>query len=704
MRRLISFFLLIAFFTQSYAISGLKILCIGETKEQNLNFTKSEIQTLFGKVLEAEGVTQTYTFKLKINDSYRNGKFSHKSTGNREFTLEGEDAISVTNALHSLLEKVGYTFDISGITVPSKFNLNALKNLNEVITPKVRYRGIRQHVNFSMDISSYPIEEAKEYLRNLVRLRFNKITIHSYPGHWYNEKNADNKAFEYAGDFFYGHKHHMFGNELFKKVRFNDTLFCMPLAEKIYDNEKTRSKVAMNWMRQLISYSKELGFRVQFSMEPRLYSVEKTVEICKSIIKSYPGIDDLELITEETGGWGSKCTDQEVLSTLNKYFPPEIAKDSVVLSVIRPTQPDLNNLYTQIGIIAHSIEVLSSQRTITDKNINLKAGIYCSVNAITPAAYRLARLASPKLNITLMPSHGSDGTAEVYNAIVKTKEDAMKTEVYSWIEFDGLMYLQQNSINGNAKLMDNINQLENGQQYSLLFNHWRTAENRTSARFASEVTLFGSTNVNEFYRQYADRLGISDKYLYVKAMLKLNEVDSYSKYFGNIGFCWVGAWKNGGIFNGVNIHKLETAKKIHLEVGEMLTELMKNSSKPSAKEYLKFLGNRILASVVYLNAFIEAAQIRTIIKDKSGNISPEEQKRAVDICNHALMTFEQFMGIYAQMMPDRGCEGTLVSVWNSPMMGLKVWRSKLGGVPLESAYSSEIPLDAPPLPIFDIKE
>lgn len=52
------------------------------------------------------------------------------------------------------------------------------------------------------------------------------------------------------------------------------------------------------------------------------------------------------------------------------------------------------------------------------------------------------------------------------------------------------------------------------------------------------------------------------------------------------------------------------------------------------------------------------------------------------------------------MMPDRGCEGTLVSLWNAPVRGLKIYRSKLGGVAPEELPRSNKPVDAPPLPIF----
>ena len=154
---------------------------------------------------------------------------------------------------------------------------------------------------------------------------------------------------------------------------------------------------------------------------------------------------------------------------------------------IRDSQTDLNALYEQIG---QNTEAIRRMRSENGKRLpELKLGIYCSVTPYAEGAYRLARLALPDTKICLMSSHGSEGTAQALPAILKTPADLANTEIYSWIEFDGLMYLYQNSIGGNEKMMDWLN--GKGCVPSILFNHWRTAENRTSARYASEVTLSG---------------------------------------------------------------------------------------------------------------------------------------------------------------------------------------------------------------------
>ena len=58
------------------------------------------------------------------------------------------------------------------------------------------------------------------------------------------------------------------------------------------------------------------------------------------------------------------------------------------------------------------------------------------------------------------------------------------------------------------------------------------------------------------------------------------------------------------------------------------------------------------------------------------------------------------MKIFAQMMPDRGCEGTLVSIWNAPVKGLGKYIKQLLGEDSAEIKVNEEPIDAPPLPIF----
>ena len=273
---------------------------------------------------------------------------------------------------------------------------------------------------------------------------------------------------------------------------------------------------------------------------------------------------------------------------------------------------------------------------------------------------------------------------------------------YVWIEFDGLMYQQQNAIHGIGTLLQQMDSLNNGAQlHSLLFNHWRTAENRTTFRYAAETTLGPTVMPDPFYRAYATRLGIADTDTYGRAMHLIDQADQFSKdKLGNIGFCWVGAWRNGGSYTWMNPDHIAHCSQLYVQAGKLIAKLYGEAATSPARSYLELLGNRVLCSSLYMDAFREATAIRTIHKDADGQVPPEERQRAVEICNHALLGFERYMQTYARLLPDRGSEGTVMSVWFSPMRGLRILRSQWGGTPLDEPAHSDRPLDEPPLPIF----
>ncbi|MGN0229033.1 MAG: hypothetical protein ACI4BH_04400 [Muribaculaceae bacterium] len=633
---------------------------------------------------------------FEVDRNMRDGQFGYSVKGTT-VTFVGGDEMSVAHGCYTYLEDRGYTFDFGVVTAPSE--LKPLRQLqSRMVEPKVRWRGIRQHVNFPMDISSYSIEDAKDYLRSLHRMRFNKLTVHSYPGQWYETHVGDSLA--YAGHFFYGDTHYVAGNKwLNEQIPDNDSIFCIPEAEKIFEDKALRSRFAVKWMQQLVDYATDLGFYVQMSFEPRSSSVEQAVRTACDVLATYPHINSLELITEETGGWGPRCEESEVKATLQQYFSAEVASNAEVLAPIKPKQTDLNALYEQVGINVNAIKQLQK----ANSGVEFKLGIYSAIREYTRGAYRLARLALPDVAVCLMPSHGSAGTAAEVKALINKPDDMRHTEIYSWIEFDGLMYLYQNSIGGNDELMQHLSGFLGDEQVpSLLYNHWRTAENRTSARYAAAVALQGEVRPDKFYADYAQRMKIADEATYVKAMQLLNEANDVARaHLGNIGFCWVGAWRSGGSFAWVNAEQVAHTRAIYLQAGELLEQLILQSAQGSAAhQYLSLVGNRVLCSILYLDAFIETAQIRSIAKEDDGTYSEHSKKQIEQCCARALGKLDQYMKIMAQMMPDRGCEGTLVSIWNAPVRGLNKYMNQQLGTHDANITIESKAIDAPPLPIF----
>ncbi|MGI9137651.1 MAG: hypothetical protein ACR2IM_01290, partial [Sediminibacterium sp.] len=451
----------------------------GNVNSIKLNFATTEFSEYIKIVKYNSRVKQNhFNIKLIKNKDQQNGYFNYtiNSTSNQvNLVCSGEDEAAIGHALYTILENLGFQFDITGVFIPSVFKTEIFNGDKQTIIPFTRWRGIRQHVNFPMDISSYPLDEAKAYLNNLVRMRFNKIAIHSYPNLWHEVYFED--SIDYAGNFFYGRQHDIPNLQIFtNNIRFNNKIFCIPSTENNYNNIALKSKMAIHWMQCLIEYAQSIGLKVQFSIEPRSKGdINLILRTVKSVIKNYPTIDELELITEEMGGWGNIVTREQVNKIAIEQFGATILQDSIITKAIKNSQSDLDNLFFQLGRNIKAIQLLEKDHEILSHKIKLNLGIYCVINDFTKVAFYISKKYLPNNTIAIMPGHGSKRVANYLPNIIQNKNQIAPTTIYSWIEFDGLMFTQQNANEGIYDLMKYL-KISNGkiQQNTILFNHWRT--------------------------------------------------------------------------------------------------------------------------------------------------------------------------------------------------------------------------------------
>ena len=137
-----------------------------------------------------------------------------------------------------------------------------------------------------------------------------------------------------------------------------------------------------------------------------------------------------------------------------------------------------------------------------------------------------------------------------------------------------------------------------------------------------------------------------------------------------------------------------------IEYQEALDLIQKCASKVKNKDgrqYSAFLDNRLRATVVYLKAYLKGTEIQKF--DASKRPTDADRKAIAEICNRSILQFEQYLQIHSEMMPDRGCEGTLISAYYTPGAVLKRIRKEYGDVPYETQTAPDKTLDAPPAPI-----
>ncbi len=680
-------------------------------------FAVEELTTLLGPfasvtVAEAEATTprsETQTLSLQLDPALAHGAFAVRPEA-AAIRLAGADATGVLHAVYTLLEALGYTFELTDARAPSAITQAAWTRVGEtVITPHVRWRGIRQHINFPMDISSYPLDEALEYVRNLARLRFNAINFHSYPGQWY-EAPGDPEP-ELAGGFFYG-RTHSFPTEhpLFAKHVRNDKIFCIPAIEPVLDDRPVRSRRAIEWLQAVIAEAKRVGLRVQFSFEPRNAGTDltQTLATAESIVNDYPLIDALELITEEEGGWGEASEVEEIRELVRTRFGERFLSSPVVSDRFRPGQSRITKVF---GQLAHNIEALrhleEAWRDRADRP-QLASGVYCTVPDYLSAILELQRELLPaSIAFALLPGHSSGNTAVHLQQTTLLDADWRRLTLYSWIEFDGMMYLQQNGLHGIRQALDYAASYPAGAPEAMLFNHWRTAENRTCARFAALATLTGQRDEPAFYRDYARSLGIAKAETYVSAMLDLDELDGRSRdLLTNFAFSYAPCWgKPGdglGSFYGWRPERIRFFRTQYKAIHDALQSCMTDTGDAQGREYLGFLINRIDASMVYCDAAAKIAALAPTCawgRDPA-TLSADERLIVLQACTAALADCERYMAIHCEAMPDRGCEGTLVDFYGTLPAQIKRIRFEYTGVPIDDQLGDgHEGADAPHVPL-----
>ena len=163
---------------------------------ENLSYATSELVFFLNKYtsanIEKACENPDKTIDLFVDNSIPESNYSITGDGSK-LAFVGGSLSAVLCAVYDALADAGIFFEATGYSVIHSFSLDTFFSVNKQVKPKFRLRGIRQHINFPMDVSSYSLFEAKEYIRSLARMRYNAITFHSYPGQWHEVNKTGEK-------------------------------------------------------------------------------------------------------------------------------------------------------------------------------------------------------------------------------------------------------------------------------------------------------------------------------------------------------------------------------------------------------------------------------------------------------------------------------------------------------------------------------
>ena len=261
-------------------------------------------------------------FCLETAENLEPHCYSWEKSGNT-VTLRGGSESALLCCVYEALSAMGVCFTTEGDSLKGPFRPDAVTG-NRTFAPYCRNRGIRQHINFPMDISSYSLKEAKEYIRNLARMRMNAITFHSYNGQWHPYRKDGQRV--PAGHFFYGQRHSLPSRPETAAAIQNRRAFCIPEAEAVLDEPDKREQFAVYWLNEVMNTAKEVGMKVTLSIECQESTpLEAEKEMVTEALRLYPQIDVIELITPEGGGDDSRqITGEEALAFLRAVGPEQV--------------------------------------------------------------------------------------------------------------------------------------------------------------------------------------------------------------------------------------------------------------------------------------------------------------------------------------------------------------------------------------------
>lgn len=709
-------------------VNGWALSVTANPSDPIMSFASDELQHWVGAVQAPQPGTPL-AFTLEVDPTLKPFTFAVASAPSgmgRSVTLSGASSAEVLQAAYTALELMGYRFFISGPIVPASLDLTNLPTAQKIYVPTVQRRGIRQHINFPMDVSGYPLEEAKEYVRNLARQRYNWITFHSYPGQWtwdyygnawvnwvYRELLSSHLDPDPAwtslsnGAFFYGEHFPIPNCSLIKdRIRFNQAIYCMPGVEPDYYTVKERGETMAVWLGEVMKECKRVGLKVQFSTEIRLCDDAFNLGLVDRIYRDYPVIDALEFITREGG--------TAVTGNFDTYYAAQKVIMDEILNAADGKAIDTKypwwNLPAGIDVQAHDLalnlrlaKLLTQNGWVAKNKVQLVVGNYTT----DPSSVRLvckmaAEYLPAEMWYSLMPGYSSRVVADYLGQSQIGKALLARMFLYSWVEFDGYMFMQQFAGSGVYNAITNEQAILGDQPvFGILYNHWRSGENFMSFRYAALASLEEKPTVDAFLGDYAQRAGIKDVAKFTSAMKEIDAQSDGRTLPGNIGFCIKGTW----LINPQNRDvaqiwwwgktEINAAASRYQRVAQNLQSCLGDVTDPQIRQQLELLVNRCQASYCHLKSvrLMQDALIRfnyTTYKMPS-DLTETEKATIVRLCGEAGDYVRQYVRLTGQFMVDRGVEGFLINYYYGPPMLVHNFRAAYGGqgLFLDAEFGSE---------------
>jgi hypothetical protein len=629
----------------------------------------------------------------------------------RSGSIDGKHAVAVTGgspaavlwAAYALLEKLGVVFEYSGEIVPPRQTSLDLKGIEIRESPSIPERGIRLHLNFPMDQSSYSLPEFLAWVDRIARMKMNYLELHFYSAQpWlfcqFLSVKTQSSTF-FVGSSKVGGKYELPSDMIGRKFIRNKEVYFPPELEGMSPGEELYLKAEAR-IRAVIDHAHARGIKVALSFEPlappsdfisHLEEWDKeygghdqimhelTVARLNACMDAYPNADEFQLISVEGSDDFPPGTNlkAELKSLCDKYKIPFDLNDERQFSGTREAGVNLvpyntpsiaenldkglmHPVVSTLRFADFALNVLSDPRVadrMKRENRHDGVSIYLpNASAVKLCLPALRVMLPPQMRFQMMVDYGARETSDQMASWDALHGANLQLGVISWLEFDGSMFLPQA---WPRSVFDCVRNASGLPLTTLVCNSWRVSGLEADSATLANAPWTPDEDYDTFMRRYFSRVfGPTNAGQARNAYDALEQATLYCRaHLFNVGFCWEGRYRWDFKYPQNDV---AAAEKLFTQAHDGFNTLARQTIEGRPRQRAEMLANRCSCALLHLEVMTELAKADAAPTDGAGQFAkaPEHAAKAAELAR-------EYMQTYSKFVLDRSDEGMLVNYYFS---------------------------------------
>jgi len=477
--------------------------------------------------------------------------------------LRGGSDFAVRAAVFRFLEYCGVLFGPLQDFMPDKQNTPDWKPI--VIREKAMRPIFGPHywLNFPMDPSAFTRQQWLRMVQGWSRMGVTTMGYHFYQAFpWYDVQMRDFK--DQTGYFFYSKRHPMPDVPELNYAVKNEKTFVSPDIERYAEDTQRMHEWAQETVRQSMALAHKLGMKNSVTFEPYGYDIptpykekmkewnggievartdrfhplvqEYVVSAIRSILKTYPDIDILKLVSGENAKFAG--TEEELQNVVRMLVDGDL-RDAQGQEVQLPRGQALAVVADALTSCKLAFKAVSQirQEGALREGLEIAIGCYPGSNfEVHPALFALVEKVVPdkSIKIHFLPAHGMERSAKALELIPQNAFQGRKLEISGWTELDGWMYGVQSWLNSIHRMNQVLEILPVDALYAI---QWRVASTTFDNAYFCRSQWNTAMTPEEFWTELHPLFGSKAANTARQALAELEKKQNIA-----FGFCFYDCW------------------------------------------------------------------------------------------------------------------------------------------------------------------